>query len=367
MKSCKAWERVRDMIGKNKQKHKRGERRPLCDKYGRMFLGIMSTAVILSGCAAVQSKQIKDIDEQAKDTAKQEKDTAEKTDSPSQKSQDTSQQAALQAGTQKITPDISYAEQIDTILDNKDMWCFTMPEDAPEEYGENEADYHYWITDLDQNGYLEVIQSSTTGNGGDYYNQYYEVCKDGTGLTVLSQDEDAPSPDLWAEQESQEGYYDLKTGMYHYPKNDHTHGSAIDTSDAALDMVLSDGKININTLYFVETESYGKRNGKDYGCITKYYAGEKEEKLGELKEPYDEKKDDFIGDAKLQSEYNAALDKLDKQYYEGMQEFSVTFGSFRTIDEKKYKKSYEIAVVSDEAFRKRVEESWNCFGIHAPE
>lgn len=285
---------------KHKQIQKAGVLYSHCYSYGMLLLIAALTAVWLTGCGAVRSDQAKDVAEQT----------------------------SLKPGIQNQTPDFSYSDQIDTIVRNKEIWCFVRPDDEEEyeeEYGANESDYYYWITDMDQNGYLEVISSSTTGNGSYFYNQYYEVSQDGKSLIKLKTDEreDAPAPDLWLVGEYSQGYYDGKTGTYHYPQIDHTHGSASDTSDAQLDVVLSDGEVVINTIFLVESEDYDKQSEKQ-------------------------------------------LEKLYEQYYEGMQEITVTSHRFCNIDENDYKKS-KITVVSDEILRERAEESWDRFGIHFPD
>lgn len=327
---------------KYKQVQKRKERCSLYCKYGLLFLITTLAGVCLTGCGTIRSDQSGDSADSAKNMVNQ---------------------ASPKPGPQNQTPDIPYSDQIDTIMQNKDTWCFTMPADAEEEYGENESDYYYWITDMDLNGYLEVISSSTTGNGSIFYNDYFEVSQDGKSLTELKTDEreDAPAADLWYIGEYSQGYYDEKTGIYHYPQPDHTHASGVDTSDAQLDTVLADGAVTINTLYYVETEGHGEN------VLVEYYAGEKAEKLGEVKEPLDETTEEFTHAQKQESEYSKQLETLCEQYYEGMQEFTVTSHKFQSIDKiTEYKKSTQITAVSDEILRKRVEESWNSFGIHFP-
>lgn len=329
-------------IMKFKQVQKREEWCSLYCKYGLLFLITTLTAVCLTGCGAVYSDQVNDSADQAKNMVNQ---------------------VSPKPGMQNQTPDIPYSDQIDIIMQNKDTWCFTMPADAEEEYGENESDYYYWITDMDLNGYLEVISSSTTGNGSVFYNDYYEVSQDGNSLTELKTDEreDAPAADLWYMGEYSQGYYDGKTDTYHYPQLDHTHGSAVDTSDAQLDTVLADGAVNINTISFVESE------GHKESVVVEYYAGDRAEKLGEVKEPLDETTEEFTHAQKQESEYDKQLETLYEQYYEGMQEFTVTSHKFQSVDEiTEYKKPTQFTVVSDEILRKRVEESWNSFGIHFP-
>lgn len=319
-------------------------------KCGTLLLAVTLTIAGLSGCGAVQSAPGKNSTDQTVGQSEQVKEMAD--------------QMWLKPGMQSKTPAIPYSDQINTIMKNQETWCFTMPADAGEEYGLNESNYVYWVSDLNQNGLLEIISSSTSGNGGGCYNEYYEISSDGKSLKKIKTDEseDAPAPDLWSMGEYSQGYYDGKTGSYHYPQFDHSH----DVSDAELDMVLSDGKLTIDTISYVEMGSYGDSDEGDHGSIVKYYAGAKAEKLGEVKQPYDEKTNDYIHDIKQESVYCDQLEKLYEQHYAGMQEFTVTSHSFRNIDEKKYHESYEIAVVSEETLRKRMEESWDRFGIHVP-
>ena len=322
---------------------------------GALLLAMTVTVVSLSGCGAALPDQRKDSADPAICQPEQAKETVNT--------------RLLKPGMQSKKPDIPYSDQIDTIMQNQGTWCFTMPADAEEEYGLNESNYVYWVSDLNQNGLLEIISSSTSGNGGDCYSEYYELSSDGKSLEKIKTDEseDAPAPDLWSMGEYRQGYYDGKTDTYHYPQFDQGHASAVDVSDAQLDMVLSDGKLTIDTISYVEMGSYGDSDKGDYGSIVKYYAGAKAEKLGEARQPYDEKTNDYIHDTKQESVYVGQLEKLYEQYYAGMQEFTVTLHSFRNIDEENYvKKDQQVEVVSEETLRKRVEESWDRFGIHVP-
>lgn len=72
--------------------------------------------------------------------------------------------------------------------------------------------------------------------------------------------------------------------------------------------------------------------------MMKYYAGDRAEKLGEIRKPFDEATEEFTHAQKQESECNKKLEELYEQYYEGMQEFTVTSYRFRNIDEKEYEK-----------------------------
>lgn len=256
---------------------------------------------------------------------------------------------------------ISYDQQIDLILENKEKWCFLLPEDAveSEEQFVTEADYYYLISDLDQNGRLEVISSTTTGNGSYFFNVYYEVGEDGTELkkcnTVTSDRGEVPEPDLWGFSGERQGYYDRQTGVYHYPQWDHTHSSAADTEDAREDMVLLNGVVTVNTICGSKSRSTRK------GCITEYYAGDEKKKLGETGYTY--KRDWEPDNPKEAKRYEKKLEKIVQQYYAGMEEFTVKLKWFQNINKKEYYDSDKIRVLSDEKLRERMMRSWNGFGI----
>ncbi len=73
---------------------------------------------------------------------------------------------------------LDIAPQLQLIVDSKSTWY-------EEPYSENEF-FYYSVTDLDQNGRLEVIKSIQEGSGFFTYTNYYEVTEDGTELKELT-------------------------------------------------------------------------------------------------------------------------------------------------------------------------------------
>lgn len=269
---------------------------------------------------------------------------------------------ATQKMEKNVKPPVSYDNQIDLILKNKDLWCYTAPSDAAETEGmfATEADYYYRVSDMDKNGRLEITSSTTTGNGSIYYNTYFEVSEDGQELEKLSVNTsdsgEVPEPDLWDFVGYAPVYYDKKTGYYHYPENDHTHGSAVDTMDLQEDMVLSDGVVTVDTICGVASTGYKQK------MVTEYYVGALAEKIGETTYTYH--KDWEADDSEQDKQYTEEMDALLEQYYQEMEEMIVTFRWFCSINEDSYFHKSKVQPISDKVLREKIQDSWNSFGIH---
>lgn len=268
----------------------------------RMAFLLTGLGILLTGCAAFGQ------------------DADSRGDAPAEKVEPV-QDVSEKKSPGKEQPVIPYENQIDLILQQRKMWCFSLPENAPEEYFADESDYYYQVSDRDQNGRLEIISSVTTGNGSDFSNDYYEVSEDGKSLKKLSKETPdkgkVSEPDLWNFTGYSEGYYDGEADIYHYVEYDHTHLSGAETEDAREDLSLFHGIVSIVTL-----------------CDTK---------SADTAEQWEE---------------------ASKKYYQGMTEFTVTFQWFRDINERKYYDKGKIKVISDEKLREKLLESWKSFGIH---
>ena len=73
-----------------------------------------------------------------------------------------------------------YNDQINLIADNADNWKQDVPSGV----------WGYSVTDLDQNGRLEIIAASVQGTGFYTYLDIYEVNEEGTGLTKIVDSDD---------------------------------------------------------------------------------------------------------------------------------------------------------------------------------
>lgn len=70
-------------------------------------------------------------------------------------------------------------EQIYILLDNKDIW--ELSDEKVGDFCEKEDcnGFGYAITDLDEDGYIEIIKSLYAGNGHFSWNSFYEVTEEG--------------------------------------------------------------------------------------------------------------------------------------------------------------------------------------------
>lgn len=183
---------------------KQKKRRFFYDRMSLLLLLSVVAVICLSSCGAVHSDR-----------------DAESSGYPllsSDQAIDSSGLGALKPGIQKITPDIPYEEQLDIILRNKEKWCYVPTE---EDFGLSISDYRYRISDMDQNGLLEIISSATSGNSSVFLNTYYEVSIDGKSLVKLAADDTAgedSAPDWWYSDGLSQGYYDRTTKLFHYPQ-----------------------------------------------------------------------------------------------------------------------------------------------------
>ncbi len=143
----------------------------------------------------------------------------------------------------------------------------------------------YAVTDLDQNGRLEIIESSADqGSGRFTTSEYFQVNEAGDDLEQLSiSDEEYSQDDIVSNMDTV--YYDESTGEYHYITGDFaTAGAATGFVDTVTFLTLREGSIESELLAVREREAL--KNGK---FRTKYYKMTKkgkEKKLSKLE--YDE-------------------------------------------------------------------------------
>lgn len=91
-------------------------------------------------------------------------------------------------------------QQYQCMIENKEVWL------------QQDASYYYSVTDMDENGYLELIRTTCQGSGHYSVSDLWTVNEDVSGLTPI----EVP----WAEGESQP---DLLYGIqgYYYKDNEH--------------------------------------------------------------------------------------------------------------------------------------------------
>lgn len=133
-----------------------------------------------------------------------------------------------------------YAAQLRLIAANAAVWM-----------GDTELTaepYFYAVTDLDQNGRLEIIQSSRQGTGLYTYTNIWEVSADGTEL--------APCQYSVAEVESQPDiitdplavYFDAANGRYFYIFTDDIRNGAAEYYQSLMAFSLREGVVSVSLL-----------------------------------------------------------------------------------------------------------------------
>ncbi len=101
-------------------------------------------------------------------------------------------------------PAVDYDAQIAVLAANYALWV---------KNGEYDP-YSYSVTDLDQNGRLEVIASACVGSGNFSYNDVWEVNEALDGLTQCATTiDESMQPDLTFVKETM-GYYNETTGRW---------------------------------------------------------------------------------------------------------------------------------------------------------
>lgn len=134
--------------------------------------------------------------------------------------------------------------QLELILENSDLW----------KWDEDDTYYmhHYAVTDLDQNGRLEILSASIQGTGQYTYINCYEVNEWGDGLDeVLSDLSDLGfSPDLI--QKNLTVYIDRKASVYRYLADDFWRISAAEYRNTRMAVTKKDGELAMEPLVYEE-------------------------------------------------------------------------------------------------------------------
>ncbi len=208
------------------------------------------------------------------------------------------------------------AEQLDLIAANRELWRGT----------EDYIDYCYIVTDLDQNGRLEVMNASLQGSGMFTYAVCYEVNAEGTGLDPISQGE--TEYDAWPDiaVNKAQVHYDSTADAYWYEIDDYMRDGA--AKGVTVRMLLTKNGKSIAT----ETLGADMRVSTENSESHTYYNGE--------------------GDEIALEEYENVVSRR----CQGMEHKTVLFGWL-------YMEPGEIDLFSEEELRRKLEESWNGFRI----
>lgn len=150
-------------------------------------------------------------------------------------------------------------QQLGVIAENIELWRVKY-EDIIEKV-------YYAVTDLDQNGRLEIIVSDMGGTGSYSYSRFYEVNEQHDGLTECETDfiEGSSQPDIIVE--NTDAYYDTAKNIFYYIEKDFIKLSATEYNTYISAICLDEGKL-ITTAISNMTETY-----PEYKVVYKDAAG----------------------------------------------------------------------------------------------
>lgn len=157
---------------------------------------------------------------------------------------------------------IDYFGQLQIIANNTVVWM-----------GDTEGiaeSYYYAVTDLDQNGRLEIIQSSCQGTGLYTYTELWEVDADGTGIVPCeySIDEGDSQPDIITN--SVRVYFDGENDCYFYIFSDDIRNGAAEYYQNQVAFSLQGGVVTTTLL----GQSHSIYASFDSGAVSTYTDGD---------------------------------------------------------------------------------------------
>ena len=137
---------------------------------------------------------------------------------------------------------VEMEDQLDILVNARDTWRVL---DETDWWG-------YAVTDLDQNGRLELIASETHGTGHFTSTRIWEVNEALDGLTVCETDESC-SPSI-GRVLGLPVYYDGKTGLFWYVLQNEVREDSRHYHESLQAVTLNEGQMEGNFLAFRETE-----------------------------------------------------------------------------------------------------------------
>lgn len=132
------------------------------------------------------------------------------------------------------------AAQLQLIAENAALWIGDTEETA--------EPYFYAVTDLDQNGRLEIIQSVCQGTGLFTYTKLWETDAEGTALLPcqLPWEEGSSQPDVITDPDKV--YFDEATNTYSYIFRDELRNGAAEHVQSLIALSLADGEVTTTLL-----------------------------------------------------------------------------------------------------------------------
>lgn len=152
-----------------------------------------------------------------------------------------------ESGENTQTQVTDYKKQIDVIMNNIDMWNLYTEDNTYNPYG-------YAITDLDQNGRLEIIASSCQGTGLYTYSNYYEVNERLDGLNKIERNNEEGNSEADIMTATAKVFIDKDKNEYHYIFDDLVRNGAAEYYENKQDVVLKNGKLSENAIAYKNTK-----------------------------------------------------------------------------------------------------------------
>lgn len=130
--------------------------------------------------------------------------------------------------------------QLQLIAENAALWIGDTEETA--------EPYFYAVTDLDQNGRLEIIQSVCQGTGLFTYTKLWEAAPEGTALLPCQfpWEEGSSQPDVITDPD--QVYFDEATNTYSYIFRDELRNGAAEHVQSLIALSLADGEVTTTLL-----------------------------------------------------------------------------------------------------------------------
>lgn len=145
-------------------------------------------------------------------------------------------------------------KQLTVIAENERMWNMGAEEPVEDEWNYIDS-FNYAVTDLDQDGFLEVLTYVQQGTGCYTDYEMYEVDETGRELIKweIRPDEAVEEKSVMADlaEYPMEVYFDERTGSYHYESLDHIHWSAVEGEDYLVDIEIKDNTIMQHIITYV--------------------------------------------------------------------------------------------------------------------
>lgn len=135
---------------------------------------------------------------------------------------------------------INYDNQLQLIVDSATTWIGDTEQSA--------EPYFYAVTDLDQNGWLEIIQSSCQGTGLYTYTNLWEVGPNETEIVPCQFPiaDGGSQPDIITDPDTV--YFDEVRDCYFYIFRDDIRNGAAEHYQSQVDFSLQDGVVTITLL-----------------------------------------------------------------------------------------------------------------------